>query len=100
MRDTIARQFDVDARSIKYDMEPGSGSYRLGTITFAAKKGKSIDLHKRSDVPIGGYISGGLDSSIVASLATRGGADSFEGFTGKFTVSSKYDESPYARAVA
>ncbi len=61
---------------------------------------ESVDLHKRSDVPIGGYISGGLDSSIIACVATRGGAAEFEGFTGKFSLSSKYDESRYARAVA
>src|SRR5262249_19246146 len=29
---------------MKYEVEPGTGKYRLGTITFAAKKGKSIDL--------------------------------------------------------
>jgi asparagine synthase (glutamine-hydrolysing) len=61
---------------------------------------ESIDLHKRSDVPIGAYLSGGLDSSIVASLATRGSGQGFAGFNGKFTVSDKYDESRYARAVA
>jgi asparagine synthase (glutamine-hydrolysing) len=61
---------------------------------------ESVDLHKRSDVPIGGYISGGLDSSIIACLATRNGPDEFEGFTGKFSLSTKYDESRYARAVA
>ncbi|MCI0377117.1 MAG: hypothetical protein L0215_05905 [Gemmataceae bacterium] len=44
MRDTIARRSDVDADSIKYDVEPGTKSYRLGTVTFAAKKGQSIDL--------------------------------------------------------
>jgi asparagine synthase (glutamine-hydrolysing) len=60
----------------------------------------SVDIHKRSDVPIGAYISGGLDSSLVASAATRDGPDEFEGFTGKFSVSKRYDESAYARAVA
>lgn len=60
---------------------------------------ESVDIHKRSDVPIGAYISGGLDSSIVACLATRGGGDGFKGFTGKFSFSSRYDESGYARAV-
>jgi hypothetical protein len=29
---------------MKYEVEPGSGSYRKGTILFHAKKGKSIDL--------------------------------------------------------
>src|SRR5207302_11332623 len=59
----------------------------------------SIDIHKRSDVPIGGYISGGLDSSIIACLATRDAPDNFEGFTGKFSFNSRYDESHYAREV-
>jgi hypothetical protein len=36
----------VDASSIKYEMAPGSGRYRHGTITFAVKKGKSLDLQK------------------------------------------------------
>jgi hypothetical protein len=44
VRDTIARRSDVDASSLKYDIEPGSGKYRIGTITFQAKKGRSIDL--------------------------------------------------------
>jgi hypothetical protein len=46
VRDTIARQSDVDKSSMKYEVEPGSGSYRIGTITFFAKKGMSIDLEK------------------------------------------------------
>jgi hypothetical protein len=44
VRDTIARQSDVDASSVKLDIEPGTGKYRNGTITFAAKAGKSVDL--------------------------------------------------------
>ncbi len=60
----------------------------------------SVDVHQRSDVPIGGYISGGLDSSIVASLATRTSGGAFAGFTGKFALGEKYDESRYARALA
>jgi hypothetical protein len=46
VRDTIARQSDVDANSIKYEVEPGKGRYLHGTIAFAATKGKSIDLEK------------------------------------------------------
>jgi hypothetical protein len=47
VRDTIARQSDVDKSSMKYEREEGSGGeYPNATITFAAKKGKSIDLRK------------------------------------------------------
>jgi len=46
VRDTIARQSDVDKNSIKYEVEPGTARYRHGTIAFAAAKGKSIDLEK------------------------------------------------------
>ncbi|MBI1832555.1 MAG: asparagine synthase (glutamine-hydrolyzing), partial [Planctomycetes bacterium] len=53
----------------------------------------SINVHCRSDVPIGGYVSGGLDSSIVASMACDRTSSPFLGFTGKFSVDEKYDES-------
>jgi hypothetical protein len=46
VRDTIARQSDVDKSSMKYEVEPGTEKYRNGTITFAAMKGQSIDLRK------------------------------------------------------
>jgi hypothetical protein len=44
VRDTIARQSDVDKSSMKYEVEPGSGDYRHGTITFYPQRGKSLDL--------------------------------------------------------
>jgi len=55
---------------------------------FAEKIGslleESVALHLRSDVPVGAYISGGLDSSIIASVAAQKQGDGFKGFTGKF----------------
>ena len=46
MRGTIARQSDVEKSSVKMEIEPGDHDYRIGIISFAAKKGKSIDLQK------------------------------------------------------
>ena len=62
----------------------------------------SVRVHTRSDVPIGSYLSGGLDSSAVAALAMkyRERNDEFMAFTGKFSYGELYDESMYARALA
>ncbi len=61
---------------------------------------ESVRYHLRSDVPVGAYLSGGLDSSVVAALASREVEKEFLAFTGKFTLGPEYDESQYARAVA
>jgi asparagine synthase (glutamine-hydrolysing) len=61
---------------------------------------ESVALHLRSDVPVGAYVSGGLDSGIVASLASRHLPGTLEGFTGKFAYGPDYDESGYARELA
>jgi asparagine synthase (glutamine-hydrolysing) len=60
---------------------------------------ESVRIHMRSDVPVSAYLSGGVDSSAVASLAAaeQGGLDAF---TGKFSEDPRYDESGYARLLA
>ncbi len=60
----------------------------------------SVRMHLRSDVPVGAYLSGGLDSSAVAALASRQAAEPFLAFTGKFALGPEYDESHYARLIA
>jgi asparagine synthase (glutamine-hydrolysing) len=61
---------------------------------------ESVALHLRADVPVGSYLSGGLDSSLVAILAARRGAESHACFHGKFSRPPGYDESAYARIAA
>jgi len=61
----------------------------------------SVRVHLRSDVPVGSYLSGGLDSSVVASLARMVQKDEkFQAFHGVFSAGPEYDESEFARAVA
>ena len=61
---------------------------------------ESVQLHLRSDVPVSAYLSGGLDSSSVASLASLHSGEPTKAFTGKFSEDPRYDESRYARALA
>jgi asparagine synthase (glutamine-hydrolysing) len=60
----------------------------------------SLAMHLRADVPVGGYVSGGLDSSLVALLAAKAEIGNFVGFHGRFPNHRGYDESEYARVVA
>lgn len=60
----------------------------------------AVALQVRSDVPLGAHLSGGLDSSLLATLAARHVAAPMAAFTGTFREGPEFDESPYARAVA
>src|ERR1700722_18616941 len=68
---------------------------------LSMKLDAAVALHLRSDVPVGAYLSGGLDSSLVACLAARDGEGvSFSTFNGAFDLGPAYDESEYAKIVA
>ena len=60
----------------------------------------SVRVHLRADVPVGAYVSGGLDSSIIGTLGARHVSGEFQTFIGKFTCYDGFDESRYARDVA
>ncbi len=60
----------------------------------------AASIQIRSDVPIGAYLSGGIDSSIVATLAAKNYYGSFKTFTGGFKGSPGYDESEYAKILS
>jgi asparagine synthase (glutamine-hydrolysing) len=60
---------------------------------------ESVELHLRSDVEVGAYVSGGIDSSLVALLANEHQSSSAQYFHGRFIDHPGYDESEFARDV-
>ena len=60
----------------------------------------TINIQLRSDVPLGAYLSGGMDSSTVAILAALQYPGKFKTFTGAFREGSQFDETCYAREAA
>jgi len=61
---------------------------------------RSVQRQLVSDVPVGSYLSGGIDSSSVATLAAKEMSGPFHTFTGAFTDSAYYDERSGSRSVS
>jgi asparagine synthase (glutamine-hydrolysing) len=60
---------------------------------------QSVNSHLMSDVPLGVFLSGGLDSSVVAALATKARGAPVQTFSVGYSEDD-YSELPYARQVA
>jgi asparagine synthase (glutamine-hydrolysing) len=60
---------------------------------------ESVRLHLASDVPLGVFLSGGVDSSAVANLAQKAAGSRVNTFTLSFDE-AEYDEGSIARSVA
>jgi asparagine synthase (glutamine-hydrolysing) len=90
----VWRYWDVSYQ-IDYDHGPEYFHNRLRELLD-----ESIALHGRSDVPVGSYVSGGIDSSLIYRLALSSGVASPLGFHGRFMDYPGYDESSYAHAAA
>jgi asparagine synthase (glutamine-hydrolysing) len=90
----VWRYWDVSYQ-IDYDHSPAYFHHRLRELLE-----ESIELHGRSDVSVGSYVSGGIDSSLIYLLARSNSLSSPLGFHGRFTDYPGYDESSYASAAA
>lgn len=97
--------FDADLRATaqRYwrPRPPAPPSFRPAAATTEAleqRLQRAVALRMRADVPVGAYVSGGLDSSVLASLATDH-SDRLETFGIRFE-DPRYDETAQQRVVA
>lgn len=61
---------------------------------------ETIKQQLRSDVPVGTYLSGGLDSSLVTILSSKILGKSTKAFSGAFREGPEFNELEYARVAA
>ncbi len=87
---SIWRYWDVHY-DIDYDHSPAYFERRLVELLDDL-----VNVHLRSDVPVGAYVSGGIDSSLIAILAGKTGRGLRDCFHGRFTEYPGYDESEFA----
>ncbi len=103
------RIFDADGRDTRQDywrhrfpLDGGRTGTFQGTIDEGAAAvrrvlGEATRLRlTRSDVPVGSYLSGGLDSSLVAALAAEVARERFCTFSIRFE-DAEYDETAWQR---
>ena len=84
----------------KYDFEK-TETYFIDKIKNYIEE--STCIHMISDVEVGSYASGGIDSSLISKIGNDNRADKnlpFKIFNGRFDEGAKYDESMYAKDLA
>lgn len=76
-------------------------SFQEAQNEFMRLFAESIRLHLRSDVPIGVFLSGGIDSSIITAIASEISENPINTFTVGYGKEGRfYDEREYARIIA
>jgi asparagine synthase (glutamine-hydrolysing) len=86
-------------RERQYWSLPASGARSATVSDLRDELRRAVRMQLIADVPLGVFLSGGVDSSAVAALASEVAPDSVHTFTIAFDV-PEYDEARYARRVA
>ncbi|NBO54869.1 MAG: asparagine synthase (glutamine-hydrolyzing) [Actinobacteria bacterium] len=84
---------------VSYEIEYGKSAEYFET-RLRELLNDSVAMHLRSDVEVGSYLSGGIDSSLIYGLASEQSGYGLKAFHGRFLSFEGFDESNYARDVA
>jgi asparagine synthase (glutamine-hydrolysing) len=75
-------------------------SYEAAAEGFKSRFDQAVRSHMVADVPVGAFLSGGVDSSAIVSAAARVSSTRIETFSITFPGLDEFDESRFAQAVA
>jgi asparagine synthase (glutamine-hydrolysing) len=81
------------------DPEPFQGSFEQAVDELEQRLGDAIECRLIADVPLGAFLSGGIDSSAVVALMRERARGQVRTFSIGFEA-SEYDEAPHSRSVA
>jgi asparagine synthase (glutamine-hydrolysing) len=106
---TLSPQLKTDAQPIPYwKLQNILGNTRQAAPPGSANDGvnqlesvlsEAVRRQQMADVPLGAFLSGGIDSSLIVALMQAQSSTPIRSFTIGFT-DQEYDESPHAEAVA
>lgn len=91
--------FDAVAEAIEARSTPFTGSLNEAADAVEAALTESIRIRMLSDVPLGAFLSGGIDSSLTVALMSKISAAPVKSFTIGFT-DEHMNEAPYAKRIA
>ncbi|NJK88170.1 MAG: asparagine synthase (glutamine-hydrolyzing) [Myxococcales bacterium] len=92
--------------SVRYWSLPQAGlpplttSFQEAATLVRDSIGQAVKRRMVADVPMGAFLSGGVDSSVVVAEMVRASASPVRTFAAGFPDDSSFDETPMARAVA
>jgi asparagine synthase (glutamine-hydrolysing) len=91
---TIERYWDIPLASVTKNPDP-----RPWIAETRRRLEQSVEMHLMSDVPLGIFLSGGLDSSAIAAIAQRAASRPVQTFAVGY-AEAQFSELSYARRVA
>jgi asparagine synthase (glutamine-hydrolysing) len=85
--------------SVREPVKPFDGDYRDAVDALDAALNRAVSRQLMSDVPLGTFCSGGIDSSLTTAIAARHASQAINTFSVGFHEAD-FDESAYARMAA
>ncbi|WRH76574.1 MAG: asparagine synthase (glutamine-hydrolyzing) [Sphingobium sp.] len=98
-REQFSAYWDTIDEYVSAQANPFAGSPEDAVDELERLLTQAVQRQSVADVPLGTFLSGGVDSSAVTALLQASSSSPIKTFSIGFTV-KEYDESPHARAVA